>query len=138
MFETAKQKFPISIDRLEFYVNNDYKDVGRVNPRTTLLNFLRNSGYVGAKYGCGEGGCGACCVVVADFDLENQKVRYRTVNSCLMPLCAVYGKQVITVEGIGCPTKPHPIQVYLIYKLIVMVIHFLELMSLAVLLLIFQ
>lgn len=118
MFDTAKRKFSNSIVRLEFYVNNDHKDVERVNPRTTLLNFLRSNGYVGTKYGCGEGGCGACCVVVADFDSESQKVRYRTVNSCLMPLCAVYGKQVITVEGIGCPKKPHPIQVYLISKYI--------------------
>lgn len=107
-----KQKFPQSTDRLQFFVNNDFKDLEKVDPRTSLLQFLRDNGYVGTKYGCGEGGCGACCVVVADFNPASRKVRYRTANSCLMPLCATFGKQIITVEGIGSPNQPHPVQVY--------------------------
>lgn len=109
--EFLRKKFPKSTDRLEFYVNGDYKDLKHVDPRMTLLRFLRDNGYTGTKYGCGEGGCGACCVVVAEFHAASKQIRYRTANSCLMPLCAVYGKQVVTVEGIGCPSKPHPVQV---------------------------
>lgn len=112
-FENARANyFPNSVSRLQFYVNGDFKDLESVDPKTTLLSYLRGSGYVGTKYGCGEGGCGACCVVVAEFDSVRNKVRYRTVNSCLMPVCAAFGKQIITVEGIGCPNNPHPIQVY--------------------------
>ena len=110
----AKTSFPNASNRLQFYVNNDYKELDNVDPKTTLLRFLREDGYVGVKYGCGEGGCGACCVVVAEYNSTTNQVRYRTANSCLMPLCAALGKQIITVEGLGCPDKPHPIQVIIL------------------------
>lgn len=106
-----KKKFPESTDRLQFYVNNDFKDLEQVDPRKTLLRFLRDNGYVGTKYGCGEGGCGACCIVVAEFNPASNQVRYRTANSCLMPVCAAFGKQIVTVEGIGSPKQPHAVQV---------------------------
>ena len=116
MFNLKLEQFKLefsskSLNRLQFYVNNDRKEVDNVDPKTTLLSYLRNNGYVGTKLGCGEGGCGACCVVVAEFNPTTNQVRYRTANSCLMPLCAAFGKQIITVEGIGCPNNPHPIQV---------------------------
>jgi xanthine dehydrogenase/oxidase len=109
--ESLKNTLVKCSTRLDFYVNNDYKSLDNVDPKTTLLRYLRDNGYLGTKYGCGEGGCGACCVVVAEFNSATNQVRYRTANSCLMPLCAVFGKQIITVEGIGCPNNPHPIQV---------------------------
>ncbi len=56
-----------------------------------LLWVLRGLGLTGAHFGCGEGLCGACTVVV-----ENEAVR-----SCVTPLKAVAGKQVWTIEGIG-------------------------------------
>ncbi len=56
-----------------------------------LLWVLRALGLTGAHFGCGEGLCGACTVVV-----ENEAVR-----SCVTPLKAVAGKQVWTIEGIG-------------------------------------
>lgn len=56
-----------------------------------LLWVLRGLGLTGAHFGCGEGLCGACTVVV-----ENEAVR-----SCVTPLKSVAGKQVWTIEGIG-------------------------------------
>jgi aerobic-type carbon monoxide dehydrogenase small subunit (CoxS/CutS family) len=56
-----------------------------------LLWVLRGLGLTGAHFGCGEGLCGACTVVV-----ENEAVR-----SCVTPLKTVAGKQVWTIEGIG-------------------------------------
>lgn len=58
------------------------------------------AGLTGTKLGCGEGGCGACTVVVSG----------KTVNACLTPVCAVDGTEVTTVEGIGNTITPHKVQ----------------------------
>jgi isoquinoline 1-oxidoreductase alpha subunit len=54
----------------------------------------------GTKYGCGIAACGACTVHV-----DGQAVR-----SCVTPLSAVQGKAVRTIEGLGAPGRPHPLQ----------------------------
>ena len=97
----------------EFYVNSDHKKITSIDPSITLLEYLRENEYFGTKYGCGEGGCGACTVVIAEFDSNQNQIKYRSANACLVPICAVANKQVITIEGIGDPNKPHPIQVIL-------------------------
>jgi nicotinate dehydrogenase subunit A len=67
----------------------------------SLMDALRNGlGLTGARYGCGLGQCGACAVLVDG----------RVEASCLTPLAAVEGKQVTTVEGLGTPERPHPLQ----------------------------
>ena len=66
----------------------------------TLLEYLRQSGRVGTKEGCGDGDCGACTVAVIGAGADG-KVHYQAVNSCLIPLGAVLGREVITVEGIS-------------------------------------
>lgn len=54
-------------------------------------------GLTGSKLGCGEGGCGACTVMVSS--LEENGVVHMAVNACLYPLYAAEGKHVVTVEG---------------------------------------
>ncbi|SPO26453.1 probable xanthine dehydrogenase [Ustilago trichophora] len=85
----------------------------------TLLEFIRSKGFTGTKLGCGEGGCGACTVVVGKYDTHasassssspKAPYRYKSVNACLLPLVAVHGCHVLTVEGIGSSSNPHPIQ----------------------------
>ena len=99
-------------DSIRFFVNGDEKRVGgETDPRQTLLEYLRNNGYSGTKCGCNEGGCGACTVLIAEFDSERKKVLHRTANSCLLPVLSLNNKQVVTVEGIGNTQKPHPVQV---------------------------
>lgn len=97
--------------RLEFFVNGKQVVVEDAQPHHTLLWFLRNKlGLTGTKLGCGEGGCGACTVTVAQYDTRKQEVVHRSVNACLAPLCSVDGLAVTTVEGIGSAKAPHPVQ----------------------------
>ncbi|PNW76169.1 hypothetical protein CHLRE_12g545101v5 [Chlamydomonas reinhardtii] len=75
----------------------------------TLLQFLRENGLTGTKLGCGEGGCGACTVMLSSW--EDGKVQHRSANACLCPLYAVEGMQVVTVEGLGNTRDGlHPVQ----------------------------
>ena len=68
---------------------------------TPLLDVLRNHlGLVGAKFGCGQEQCG-CCMVLIDG---------QPVKSCGKALSTVAGKAVLTVEGLGSPEQPHPLQ----------------------------
>jgi nicotinate dehydrogenase subunit A len=66
-----------------------------------LLYALRdNMGLHGPRFGCGLGQCGACTVHIDG----------KAVRSCTMPISAVAGKKVVTLEGLGTPAKPHPLQ----------------------------
>ncbi|XAR60386.1 Xanthine dehydrogenase, partial [Bertholletia excelsa] len=93
------------------YVNG----VRRVLPdglaHMTLLEYLRGAGLTGTKLGCGEGGCGACTVMVSCFDKNLKKCLHYAINACLAPLYSVEGMHVITVEGIGNHRHGlHPVQ----------------------------
>ena len=68
---------------------------------TTLLDVLRGDlGVCGPRYGCGLGQCGACVVLVDG----------RPEAACTIPAEAVSGRVVTTVEGLGTPEQPHPLQ----------------------------
>ncbi|HET7634742.1 MAG TPA: 2Fe-2S iron-sulfur cluster-binding protein, partial [Burkholderiales bacterium] len=70
-------------------------------PDTPLLYVLRNDlGLKGARFGCGLGQCGACTVIVDG----------RPVQSCDVPVAAVQGQQITTIESLGTPEQPHPLQ----------------------------
>jgi aerobic-type carbon monoxide dehydrogenase small subunit (CoxS/CutS family) len=72
-----------------------------VNQDRMLLWVLRTElGLTGAKYGCGEGFCGACTVLVDD----------EPVRSCQYPIKDVQGKSVLTIEGLAKNGKLHPLQ----------------------------
>ena len=82
-----------------------------IDPKCTLLAFLRKSGLTGAKLGCGEGGCGACTVMLSSYDSVNKKPIHYSANACLTPLCSLDGIAVTTVEGIGnMKDGLHPVQ----------------------------
>ncbi len=75
------------------------------NEETPLLAVLRNNlGLVGTRFGCGLEQCG-CCTVLIDGVPE---------KSCVRPISSVAGKSVVTVEGLGTPARPHPLQQALI------------------------
>jgi xanthine dehydrogenase/oxidase len=106
---TGSTNFQDWATRLTFYLNAQRVVLENPDPRATLLSYIRSVGLTGTKLGCGEGGCGACTVVVASRDPQGA-IRHRSINACLAPLVALEGKQVITVEAIGTPTDPHPAQ----------------------------
>lgn len=70
------------------------------DPERTLLSVLRDElDLTGTKYGCGEGQCGACTVLIDN----------RPTRSCLTKLGSVAGKQITTIEGLA-PRQLHPVQ----------------------------
>lgn len=73
---------------LHFYLNGTKVELLNPNPHWTLLDFIRSQhGLKGTKLGCGEGGCGACTVVLQVRDPKNfRKIQHQTINSCLYPL----------------------------------------------------
>jgi len=82
-------------------VNGKTLSVAVRDPGEPLLYVLRNAlGLTGAKYGCGLGQCGSCTVIV-----DGEAVR-----SCLITVASLAGKKVTTIEGLGTPGKPHPLQ----------------------------
>ncbi|PKS07048.1 hypothetical protein jhhlp_005645 [Lomentospora prolificans] len=97
-------------DKLTFYLNGTRVVLEDVDPEITLLEYLRGIGLTGTKLGCGEGGCGACTVVVSQYNHTTKKIYHASVNACLAPLVSVDGKHVITIEGLGSSKNPHPIQ----------------------------
>ena len=71
------------------------------DPDRSLLDILRGPlGMTGPHFGCGAGECGACNVMIGD----------RAMSSCDMPLWSVADKDVTTIEGLGSPERPHPLQ----------------------------
>src|SRR3954468_15538899 len=94
---------------LEFTLNGRTVQVENYSPNTTLLEYLRGTGRTGSKEGCAEGDCGACSVAIIDRDAQG-KTCYRAINSCLVPLPLMAGREVVTVEGVACDQKLHPVQ----------------------------
>jgi aerobic-type carbon monoxide dehydrogenase small subunit (CoxS/CutS family) len=72
-----------------------------LDPTTPLLYALSDDlGLLGPKFGCGLGQCGACTVIV----------KGQAVRSCMTPVSSVAGSEITTLEGLGTPERPHPIQ----------------------------
>ena len=85
---------------MDLIVNGERLRVS-VDPERPLLFVLRNElDFTGAKYGCGEGQCGACTVLI-------DGVPHR---SCITPTGSVAGKQITTIEGIADGNHLHPVQ----------------------------
>ncbi|XP_070580967.1 xanthine dehydrogenase/oxidase-like [Ptychodera flava] len=99
-------------DSLVVYVNGKKICDSDVDPDMTLLSYLRTKlRLTGSKYSCGEGGCGACTVMLSNYDDQQKKILHYAINACYTPICALHGMAVTTVEGIGSTrTKLHPVQ----------------------------
>ena len=86
---------------IQFRVNGVAKTVQVDDPDTPLLYVLRNDlDLTGTRFGCGLAQCGACTV----------QVDGRATRSCITPIRTVQGRSVRTIEGLGSPDKPDPLQ----------------------------
>jgi len=95
---------PLPIDRMnatvQFTINGKQQRVS-TDSRRTLLDVLREDlGLTGTKYGCGEGECRACTVLLDD----------RPVRSCQADITEAEGRKVQTIEGLAQDGKLHPVQ----------------------------
>lgn len=87
-------------DKTELRVNGGRASV-EADPKTPLLYILRNDlGLKGTRFGCGEGQCGACTVLIDG----------RAAQSCEVPLWSAAGRAITTIEGLGRPGALHPLQ----------------------------
>ncbi|MCU0457209.1 MAG: (2Fe-2S)-binding protein, partial [Bacteroidales bacterium] len=83
------------------FILNGKKTELKTDPNQTLVWVIRNVlGLTGTKWGCGNGFCGACTVLVDD----------EPVRSCQVPVSDVAGKRVVTIEGLESKGKLHPVQ----------------------------
>jgi len=88
------------VTKLSLNVNGNWHALD-VDPATPLLFVLADElGLRGPKFGCGMAQCGSCTVIIDG----------KIVRSCVMPVGAVGRDQVLTLEGLGRPDNPHPIQ----------------------------
>lgn len=85
---------------LDLHVNGQTHRVD-ADPSASLLSILRDDlGLTGSKYGCGEGECGACTVLIDG----------RAVRSCITPAASAAARPVITIEGLERDGRLHPVQ----------------------------
>jgi len=97
---------------VRFVLDGKLIEVPNPDPTRTVLQFLREDlRRIGTKEGCAEGDCGACTVVVAELDRQNDGIRVRAINSCIQFLPTLDGKELITVESLrGRDGSLHPVQ----------------------------
>jgi aerobic-type carbon monoxide dehydrogenase small subunit (CoxS/CutS family) len=88
------------IAEIQFNVNGEQRKVETEMERSLLEVLREDLGLTGTKYGCGEGACRACTVLVDG----------KAVQSCVTKLEAVRGKKIETIESLGSDGKLHPIQ----------------------------
>ena len=93
---------------ISFFLN-DKKVNANVRPDMTALELLREHfGLTGVKESCSEGDCGACTIAVGQ--LENNEIKYKAYNSCILPAIRLHGRHAVTVNGLAQGKDLHLIQ----------------------------
>lgn len=86
--------------KIQFELNGKQVEIQAGENLTLLWAIRTNFGLTGTKYGCGEGFCGSCTVLVND----------EPVRSCVLLLEDVAGAKIVTIEGLAEGEKLHPVQ----------------------------
>jgi len=88
------------MEEVQFTINGISRTLTVDGDRPLLWVLRTDLGLTGTKYGCGEGLCGACTVLIDD----------EAVRSCQTAVRDILGKQVVTIEGLAATGKLHPVQ----------------------------
>jgi xanthine dehydrogenase small subunit len=107
-------------NNIQFLLNDQLIYLTDVDPNLMVLQYLREQQCLtGTKEGCGSGDCGACTVVVAELNLDQNGLNYKSINACITFIGNLHGKQLLTVEHLkqtnltqsNKPTNQlHPVQ----------------------------
>ena len=92
-----------------FILNGTEMPLAGADPTESLLRMLNRMRLTGTKEGCADGDCGACTVALVAPDHDGA-LRYEAVNSCLLPIGAVAGREIVTVEALADGDLLHPVQ----------------------------
>ncbi len=94
---------PTPKDQITFMLDGALLTLTDVSPQTRLIDYLHRPevNKVGTKLVCGQGGCGACTVMLTSYDHSQNKVVNKAINACLRPLAGLDGTMVTTTQGIG-------------------------------------
>ena len=99
---------------IQFLLNQELRREHALDPNLTVLDYLREHlGKSGTKEGCASGDCGACTVVVGELHTQadgRERIRYRSLNSCLTFVSSLHGKQLISVEDLKHQGQLHSVQ----------------------------
>lgn len=87
-------------EKIQFELNGKPVELEAETDETLLWAIRTHLGLTGTKYGCGEGYCGACTVLIND----------QAVRSCATKVGEVAGKKVVTIEGLAKGDELHPVQ----------------------------
>jgi xanthine dehydrogenase small subunit len=96
-------------EMLTFRLNGQTVSLAGTDPRQSLLRWLQQQRLSGTKEGCGDGDCGACTVALIDIDADGGSC-YQAVNSCLLPMGSLPGRELLTIEALADGDKLHPVQ----------------------------
>jgi aerobic-type carbon monoxide dehydrogenase small subunit (CoxS/CutS family) len=88
------------VETIQFRLNGQQKTLETEGDRKLLWVLRTDFGLTGTKYGCGESLCGSCTVIVNG----------EAVRTCQLPVSAVQGKEVLTIEGLAEGDRLHPLQ----------------------------
>ncbi|HVF35640.1 MAG TPA: FAD binding domain-containing protein [Candidatus Saccharimonadia bacterium] len=92
-----------------FRLNGAEVSLAGADATESLLRWLKRQRLTGTKEGCADGDCGACTVAFVAHD-DRGAARYEAVNSCLVPVGAISGREVVTVEALADGDALHPVQ----------------------------
>jgi xanthine dehydrogenase/oxidase len=94
---------PVARNQISFVLDGERVTLSDVSPQALLIDYLHQPevGKTGTKLVCGQGGCGACTVMLTSYDIAQDKLVNRAVNACLRLLVSLDGAMVTTIQGIG-------------------------------------